>query len=91
MEEFKKYVAINGGPIENTVVNFDGDGTKRIRTRDIILYGEEAQYIDLKVNDVQAWVNDLSNQQGLSAQTVKNIFLNLQSALKVAKKQKMIW
>ena len=45
---------------------------------------------DLKVNDVQAWVNDLSNQQGLSAQTVKNIFLNLQSALKVAKKQKMI-
>ena len=52
MEEFKKYVAINGGPIENTVVNFDGDGTKRIRTRDIILYGEEAQYIDLSVENI---------------------------------------
>lgn len=45
---------------------------------------------DLKANDVQAWVNDLSNNQGLSGQTVKNIFLNLKAALRVAKKQKMI-
>ena len=45
---------------------------------------------DLKPNDVQAWVNDLSHNQGLSGQTVKNIFLNLKSALKVARKQKMI-
>jgi len=51
-DNFKNYVAIDGGPIENTIVNFDGDSNKRIRTRDIILYGEEAQYIDLKVNDV---------------------------------------
>lgn len=51
-DNFEKYVAINGGPIENTIINFDGDATKRIRTRDIILYGEEAQYIDLKVNNV---------------------------------------
>lgn len=45
---------------------------------------------DLKANDVQAWVNDLSLNQGLSGQTVKNIFLNLKSALEVARKQKMI-
>ena len=51
-ENFEKYVAINGGPIENTIVNFDGDATKRIRTRDIILYGEEAQYLDLNVSEV---------------------------------------
>ena len=45
---------------------------------------------DLKANDIQSWVNDLSKRQGLSPQTVKNIFGNLQSALDVAKKQKMI-
>ena len=51
-DNFKNYIAIDGGQIENTIINFDGDSNKRIRTRDIILYGEEAQYIDLKVNDV---------------------------------------
>lgn len=45
---------------------------------------------DLKANDIQSWVNDLSKRQGLSPQTVKNIFGNLKSALDVAKKQKMI-
>ncbi len=45
---------------------------------------------NLKVNDIQAWVNWLSNDEGLSGQTVKNIFLNLKSALDVARKQKMI-
>ena len=44
----------------------------------------------LKTNDIQAWVNWLSHDEGLSAQTVKNIFLNLSSALEVARKQKMI-
>ena len=40
--------------------------------------------------DIQAWVNTLSNDDGLSGQTVKNIFLNLQAAMKQAKKLKMI-
>ena len=44
----------------------------------------------LKPNDIQAWVNWLSNDEGLSGQTVKNIFLNLKVALEVARKQKMI-
>lgn len=44
----------------------------------------------LTTNEVQAWVNWLSKDQGLSAQTVKNIFLNLKAALDMAKKQKMI-
>ena len=44
----------------------------------------------LKPKDVQAWVNWLSNDECLSGQTVKNIFLNLKSALDVARKQKMI-
>lgn len=52
IDKFKDYVAINGGPIENTIINFDGDSNKKIRTRDIILYGEEAHYTDLKINDV---------------------------------------
>ncbi len=45
---------------------------------------------NLKVNDIQAWVNWLSNDEDLTGQTVKNIFLNLKSALEVARKQKMI-
>lgn len=44
----------------------------------------------LTTNEIQAWVNWLSKDQGLSAQSVKNIFLNLKAALDMAKKQKMI-
>lgn len=45
---------------------------------------------NLKTKDVQKWVNFLSHDEGLSGQTVKNIFLNLKAALNVAKKQKLI-
>ena len=57
-DNFKKYVETNGGPIENTIVNFDGDSTKKIRTRDIILYGEEAQYNDLSIDEVIVTIYD---------------------------------
>ena len=55
---FEKYVEINGGPIENTIINFDGDSTKKIKTRDIILYGEEAQYDDLSIEEVIVTIYD---------------------------------
>ena len=70
---FKNYVAINGGPIENTIINFDGDSNKRIRTRDIILYGKEAQYIDLKVNDVIVTLYD-NNGYSYKAENNECIF-----------------
>lgn len=47
------YVKINDGPIENTVFRIDG---KTIKTKDIILYGEEANYNDLKIVDVKIYV-----------------------------------
>lgn len=47
---FNNYVAIDGGPIENTVVNING--TKGIKTKDIILYGEEAKYDDFEVENI---------------------------------------
>jgi len=72
-KNFENYVAINGGPIENTIVNFDGDATKRIRTRDIILYGEEAQYIDLKVNEVIVTLYD-NNGYSYKAENNECIF-----------------
>ena len=49
-ENFNKYVSINGGPIENTIVNING--TRGIKTKDIILYGEEAKYDDFEVENV---------------------------------------
>lgn len=48
---FANYVAVNGGSIGNTIINFGTDSTRKIKTRDIILYGEEAQYLDLQVNN----------------------------------------
>lgn len=72
-DNFKNYVAIDGGPIENTIINFDGDSNKRIRTRDIILYGEEAQYIDLKVNDVIVTLYD-NNGYSYKAENNECIF-----------------
>ena len=51
--ELEKYVKINGGRIENTVVSLNG---QLIKTKDIILYGEEAQYKNLEVNDIKILV-----------------------------------
>lgn len=39
---------------------------------------------------IQAWVNDLNQKQGLSGKTVKNIFLNLKAALDKAEELQMI-
>ena len=53
--ELENYVKTNGGHIENTVVSLNG---QLIKTKDIILYGEEAQYKNLEVNDIKILVND---------------------------------
>lgn len=55
LEEIKKYVAKNGGVINNTVVEV---GEYKIKTEDIILYGEEAHYDNLKVNKIDVLVNN---------------------------------
>ena len=53
-EELKKYVAIHGGFIDDTCVNIDGH---IIRTRDILLYGEEAKYKNLEITKIQLLIN----------------------------------
>ena len=44
----------------------------------------------LKANNIQAWVNDLHQNRGLSPKTIKNAFLNLKAALDKAVVLKMI-
>lgn len=72
IEKLKEYVAINGGSIENTVITLDG---KTINTKDIILYGEEAQYKNLEVNNVEITINGQSTNNG-------EIFLPIGSLVK---------
>lgn len=55
LEELKKYVAINGGRIDNTIVYIND---KEIKTKDIILYGEEAQYKNLEITDIEVTINN---------------------------------
>ena len=55
LEELKKYVAINGGVINNTNIVIDGN---KILTKDIILYGEEAKYNNLEVTNIKISIND---------------------------------
>ena len=49
INDLQNYVKINGGFIDNTNLNING---KVIKTRDIILYGEEAKYTNLEVKNV---------------------------------------
>lgn len=49
IKTLRKYVLINGGHIENTVIELNG---QKILTKDIILYGEEAQYKNLEVDNI---------------------------------------
>lgn len=53
-KKLNNYVAINGGRIDKTVFNLNGI---TIPTRDIILYGEEAQYTDFTVDDIKISIN----------------------------------
>lgn len=58
-EEIKNYVQINGGNISKTVItlaNTNGDKTN-IPIKNIILHGEEAQYENLKINDITITIN----------------------------------
>jgi len=54
VDEFKNYVAKNGGPIENTTVTINN---VKIPTKDIILYGEEAKYDDLQIVEYSIKIN----------------------------------
>ena len=57
-KKFEDYVAVKGGPIESTIFRINDNN---IPTKDIILYGEEAQYEDLKVEDVSIVLYDINN------------------------------
>ncbi len=50
------YVKINGGHIENTIVTLNGYD---IPTKDIILYGEEAQYYNMEVKNVNIKIDNI--------------------------------
>ena len=54
-EEISNYVKTEGGHIENTYVTLNGHN---ILTKDIILYGEEAKYKDLTVDDVKITIDN---------------------------------
>lgn len=66
-EELKKYVLIKGGHIEDTIVNIQG---KNILTKDIILYGEEADYKNLEINDIKVTIVSNNNSYKLTDNTI---------------------
>ena len=53
-DELNKYVKINGGPIDDTIVTIGG---KNIRTKDVLLYGEEAKYRNLEITNINLRIN----------------------------------
>lgn len=54
-EKFNKYILIDGGSISKTVIDINGTDVK---TRDVILYGQEAQYDNLRITNVIIKIND---------------------------------
>ena len=71
-EELKKYVLINGGYIDETKININGND---IKTKDVLLHGEEAQYKNLEVTNVDVKINGESLNGN-------NIYLPLGSLIK---------
>lgn len=73
-ELLELYVKTNGGNITNTVMNING---KVIKTKDIILYGEEAQYKNLEILDISIKINDIETNDSVIFLPVGSYIYNI--------------
>lgn len=59
LEKLKNYILENGGDISKTEITLNN---YKIPTKDVILYGEEAQYKNLEVLDVTVKINGIESK-----------------------------
>lgn len=80
--ELNKYVKTNGGHIENTVVNINGYD---ITTKDVILYGEEAKYKNLEINNVDISINGNKLNDSTVLMPIGSILKNINVDIEISK------
>ena len=59
LEKLKNYILENGGDISKTKITLNNH---KIPTKDVILYGEEAQYKNLEILDVTVKINGIESK-----------------------------